>query len=113
MAEFIGWTGVVVYIAAYAFLSLGWMKADRVNYHLLNAIGGICLVIVSYTLSDMPNLFVNLAWIFIALISIIKIVSMKKAARGASKAPNQAGVPSSDFTPFQSSGSRAPGSLKA
>jgi hypothetical protein len=79
MAQFIGWTGVVVYIAAYALLSLGWIKADRVNYHLLNVIGGVCLVIVSYTLSDMPNLFVNLAWIFIAVVSIVRILSTKKA----------------------------------
>jgi hypothetical protein len=88
MAEFIGWTGVIVYIVAYAFLSLGWMRADRVHYHLLNAIGGICLVIVSYALSDMPNLFVNLAWIFIAFISIIKIITMKKAERSGSKVSN-------------------------
>lgn len=80
MAEFIGWAGVAVYIVAYAFLSLGWMKADRINYHLLNALGGICLVIVSYALSDMPNLFVNLAWILIALLSIVKILGVRKTS---------------------------------
>jgi len=78
MIDIIGWTGVVVYVAAYALLSLGWMKADRVNYHALNALGGICLVVIAYHKSDTPNLFVNLIWIMIAGLSIINILRKKR-----------------------------------
>ncbi len=74
MAEIIGWTGVIAYVIAYAMLSLGWMKVDRVGYHVLNAIGGMCLVTIAYTKSDTPNLYVNIIWILIAAFSIVRIL---------------------------------------
>jgi hypothetical protein len=74
----IGWTGVLAYVTAYALLSLGWMRAEGVPYHLLNGLGGICLVIVSYTLMDLPNLVVNAIWIVIAAASIARIYIVRK-----------------------------------
>lgn len=81
MTGIIGWIGVASYVIAYAFLSLGWVKPDRIVYHLLNAVGGICLVIISYDLSDTPNLFVNMIWIVIAVASIIRIWAVGGAKR--------------------------------
>lgn len=78
LLDIIGWVGVIVYVAAYALLSLGWMKADKVNYHALNAVGGICLVVFSFAVDDMPNLFVNLVWIVIAGLSITHILRLRK-----------------------------------
>lgn len=75
--DIIGWAGVIAYVVAYALLSMGWMKADHINYHILNALGGICLAIISYDKADTPNFFVNLVWMVIALISITKLVSLK------------------------------------
>ncbi|NJM26482.1 MAG: hypothetical protein HC859_14380 [Bacteroidia bacterium] len=69
----VGWVGVIVYTVAYVFLSLGYLKAERNVYHILNAVGGICLVVNAYHLSDGPALVVNLVWIAIASGSIIRI----------------------------------------
>lgn len=78
IGEFIGWTGVLAYVAAYGLLSLGWMRAEGVPYHLLNGLGGVCLVIVSYTLMDMPNLVVNAIWIVIAAASLARIYVVRR-----------------------------------
>jgi hypothetical protein len=72
--DLIGWTGVIVYVTAYAFLSAGWLKSDRIHYHLLNAIGGLSLVIYSSSSMDMPNLIVNAVWLTIAMISMARIM---------------------------------------
>ncbi|MCD9019090.1 CBU_0592 family membrane protein [Parachryseolinea silvisoli] len=79
--EIIGWTGVLAYVTAYALLSLGWMRAEGVPYHLLNALGGLCLVVVSYTLMDMPNLVVNALWIVIAAASLLRIYIVRKKSQ--------------------------------
>jgi len=78
LVEIIGWVGVVTYVLAYALLSLGWMKVDEVNYHALNAIAGTCLVVFSFVVDDVPNLFVNLIWIVIAGLSITRILLLKR-----------------------------------
>lgn len=74
----IGWTGTIIYILAYVSLSLGWLRSDKNTYHILNALGGVCLVVNAYNLSDMPSLFVNIAWIIIATVSMIRILHVKK-----------------------------------
>ena len=78
MIEIIGWAGVVAYVVAYGLLSLGKMKPDRVNYHALNAFGGICLVVLSYHKADTPNLIVNVIWVVIASLSILRILKIKR-----------------------------------
>lgn len=78
MFEIIGWSGVVIYLVAYALLAIGWVRADRINYHALNAAGALCLVVFSYHMSDRPNLVVNLVWIFIASASILRIIVVGK-----------------------------------
>lgn len=78
MIDTIGWAGVIIYLVAYGLLSLGQLKADKINYHALNALAGLCLVIFSYHLADEPNLVVNLAWIVIALISMVRIVVLRR-----------------------------------
>jgi hypothetical protein len=76
--EIVGWIGVIVYVAAYGLLSLGWLKADRSLYHVLNGIGGLALVIHSNAAHDMPNVIVNAVWLGIAALSILKIISYRK-----------------------------------
>lgn len=78
MIDTIGWTGVVIYLVAYGLLGLGLLSADKVNYHVLNALAGVCLVVFSYHLADEPNLVVNLVWIALAIVSMVRIVAFKR-----------------------------------
>jgi hypothetical protein len=68
----IGWIGALSYVLGYLLLSLRVVSAERVTFHLLNSIGGCCLVIHSVFLNDIPNFFVNLVWMLIALYSIVR-----------------------------------------
>ncbi|MEH6682599.1 MAG: hypothetical protein V7724_18805 [Sediminicola sp.] len=63
----IGWIGALVFILAYLLLSLQILSAKKKLYHVLNAIGGICLIINAVHLRDFPNLVVNAVWAVIAL----------------------------------------------
>lgn len=77
LVQFVGWVGVVAYVVSYALLSFGKLKADSILYQLLNACGGVCLVIFSFSLADLPNVAVNLIWIVIAVISLVRIIRFK------------------------------------
>jgi hypothetical protein len=77
--QVIGWAGVVAYVASYALLSFGYLGADSIRYQLLNALGGICLVIFSLSLADIPNVAVNAIWILIAIVSLVRILRTRKA----------------------------------
>ncbi|WP_206609907.1 CBU_0592 family membrane protein [Maribellus luteus] len=70
----IGWLGAIIFVVAYLFLSIKLLSAEKVIYHILNALGGICLVINSVYLNDTPNLFVNAVWAVIAFFCIYKII---------------------------------------
>lgn len=74
----IGWLGAVAFVVAYLLLSLQVLSAERVLYHILNAVGGICLVINSVFLDDAPNFFVNLIWAVIALFAVYRIQKTSK-----------------------------------
>lgn len=76
--QIIGWTGTLAYIAAYICVSLRILKSDTHFYHALNAVGGVCLVINAFSLTDTPAIVVNVAWIIIAFVSMIRIRHTKK-----------------------------------
>ncbi len=70
----IGWMGALVYLIAYFLLGIKIISAEKTLFHILNAIGGFCLVINSIFLKDMPNFVLNIAWAGIALYSTVQIV---------------------------------------
>ncbi len=74
----IGWIGAVSFVIAYFLLSIHILSANKVLYHLLNAVGALCLVINSVFLNDGPNFFVNIIWMGIAIYSTGRIINHKK-----------------------------------
>jgi lipid-A-disaccharide synthase-like uncharacterized protein len=81
--DVIGWTGVVVYVAAYALLSADIIKANRYAYHAMNAFGAVALVIYSNAVADVPNVVVNAIWLFIAAVSLLKMLRKRKVEASA------------------------------
>ena len=79
----VGWIGAITFIMAYFLLSTKRLSADKITYHALNALGGLCLVINSWSLNDTPTLFVNFVWMGIALYSVLRIliISTKKISQ--------------------------------
>ena len=70
--EYTGWLGAVIFIVAYLLLSLEYISAKNYLYHILNALGAICLVLNAVLISDYPNIFVNAVWGLIAFLAIYK-----------------------------------------
>jgi len=69
---YVGWLGAVIFIVAYLLLSLEYISAKKYLYHILNALGAICLVINAVVIDDYPNIFVNGIWGLIALFAVYK-----------------------------------------
>lgn len=59
---YIGWLGAIIFIIAYLLLSLEYISAKKHLYHILNALGAICLVLNAIVINDYPNIFVNAIW---------------------------------------------------
>ncbi len=70
---YIGWIGSILYILAYFLLVRGTLSAQKNAYHILNALGGGCLIINGASLNDFPNIVVNSLWAAMAVFMIFKI----------------------------------------
>lgn len=78
IVSIVGWIGVVSYVVAYVLLTFGWLPANTTRYHLLNAVGGTCLVVHASSHYDLPDLVVNIVWTLIAAFAIARIVASRK-----------------------------------
>jgi hypothetical protein len=70
MHEIIGWIGAFLYIIAYFLVSIKKIRADQLNFQLLNISGGICLIVNSLHQSDYPSVFTNGVWAGIGIFAI-------------------------------------------
>jgi hypothetical protein len=77
--EIIGWLGAVLFISAYFLLSIDKLKSNKIPYQLMNILGGLCLVINSYNLSDAPNFILNLIWICIGFMAVFNIIRSQRS----------------------------------
>ncbi len=78
MVEVIGWLGAVFYIGAYFLLSINKLRAERPFYHVLNALGALCLIINALAINDSPNFFINFIWMVIASVTVYRIVNYSR-----------------------------------
>jgi lipid-A-disaccharide synthase-like uncharacterized protein len=78
ISEIIGWIGSALFIIPYFLLSINKLDAKKMPYQLMNILGGLCLVVISYDTNDKPNLFTNLIWIVIGFYAIVMMARRKK-----------------------------------
>jgi len=67
-----GWYGVVAIVTAYALASFGVLHPRDLEYQLLNASGALAMVLEASHRKDWPPVVLNLIWITIAIISIVR-----------------------------------------
>lgn len=72
-----GWSGMLLVLLAYFFLSVKKLKFNSIIYNLLNAFGGAGLVVSTFVTKSWPSVALNLIWIAIAAFSIYKKASVK------------------------------------
>lgn len=70
--EVIGWYGVFAVLIGYFSISMHLLTAQSMLYFLLNATGALSIVIHSWHKKDLQPMILNLIWLSIALIGIIR-----------------------------------------
>jgi hypothetical protein len=70
--DIIGWTGSVMVVLAYALNMYKRMASDSVAYYGLNIAGSACLIVNTIYHHAIPSAVVNIIWVFIALLALVR-----------------------------------------
>ncbi|MFL7869654.1 MAG: hypothetical protein AB8I58_12545 [Anaerolineales bacterium] len=68
--DVLGWVGTVLYLVAYALISVKKVEGDSLFYQGMNIVAGILLVINTFYWRAYPSLGLNAVWIGIALFTL-------------------------------------------
>ena len=74
----LGWVGTVLYLIAYALVSIKKVEGDSLFYQGMNILAGILLVINTFYWRAYPSLGLNVAWIGIALFTLGRKYAIQK-----------------------------------
>ncbi len=72
MLELIGWLGVSLVISAYLLNTLGILGSQALLYLVMNGAGAIGIMVHSYHRRDYQPLVLNMIWLLIAVLGIIR-----------------------------------------
>jgi len=70
LIDVLGWLGTVLYLVAYALISLKKVEGDSALYQGLNIVAGILLIVNTFYWRAYPSLGLNVAWIGIAVFTL-------------------------------------------
>ncbi|MEO5603400.1 MAG: hypothetical protein ABIR06_20945 [Cyclobacteriaceae bacterium] len=70
--EIIGWAGSIAVLLAYGLNSYQKITSGSLVFSLLNLTGGLLLIVYTIYKDALANTFVNLVWVVIAIISMVK-----------------------------------------
>ena len=65
-----GWVGTILYLVAYALVSMKKVEGDSVLYQGMNVLAGILLIINTVYLQAYPSAGLNVAWVGIGLFTL-------------------------------------------
>jgi hypothetical protein len=72
LIEILGWIASILIVGSYALNITGRLSAKSKTYVTANIIGGIFFVINTYYHQAYPSMLVNVIWVIIALLMILK-----------------------------------------
>jgi hypothetical protein len=72
LIEILGWIASILIVGSYALNITGRLSAKSKTYVTANIIGGIFFVINTYYHQAYPSMLVNVIWVIIALVMILK-----------------------------------------
>lgn len=73
LIETIGWSGIVLILAAYILLSMGRMDGRARAYQWMNVVGAACFILNSGYNGAIPSATLNVAWAGIGLYTLWRI----------------------------------------
>jgi len=68
--DILGWTGTILYLLAYALISLKKVEGDSLLYQGINIAAGALLIANTFYWRAYPSLGLNVAWIGIAVYTL-------------------------------------------
>ena len=70
LIEILGWTGSILYLLAYALVSIKKAEGDSLLYQGMNVMAGMLVVIYTLSLGAYATTGLNAAWIAIGLFTL-------------------------------------------
>ena len=70
LINLLGWTGSVLYLLAYALVSMKKTQGDSLLYQGMNIAAGLLLVIYSFALDAYATIGLNAVWAAIGLLTL-------------------------------------------
>jgi len=78
LSDVLGWVGAALLLGAYALVSMRKLEGDSVAFQLLNLLGSGFLIVNSAYYGAYPSVGVNVVWISIAVVAIVKSVIARR-----------------------------------
>ena len=72
LIDIIGWIGSVLVIIAYALNIAKRLASDSTWYYLMNIVGSGCLIANTFYHHAIPSAVVNIIWVAIAMVALIR-----------------------------------------
>jgi hypothetical protein len=79
LVDMLGWIGTVLYLVAYALVSLKKEELDSVLYQGINILAGILLIINTYYWHAYPSVGLNAAWLGIGVLTLGRKYLVRKS----------------------------------
>ena len=70
LIDILGWTGSILYVLAYALVSMKKTEGDSVLYQGMNIFAGVLLVIYTLALGAFATTGLNAVWVAIGLFTL-------------------------------------------
>lgn len=70
LINILGWTGSVLYLLAYALVSMKKAEGDSILYQGMNIVAGVLLVIYTLSLDAYATTGLNAVWVAIGLFTL-------------------------------------------
>lgn len=80
LMEVVGWIGAVLILAGYGLLSAGKLDASSPTYQWLNVVGATGFIANSGWNGAWPSAALNVVWVGIGLVALIRIFGRRRAA---------------------------------
>ena len=77
--EVVGWVGALLILAAYGLLSAGKLDAKSPVYQWLNVVGAVGFILNSGWNGAWPSAALNVVWVGIGAVALVRILSKKRA----------------------------------
>jgi FtsH-binding integral membrane protein len=81
LIEVIGWAGSIAILVAYGLNSYQKITSSSLTFTLLNLFGGLMLIGYTIYKDALPNTFVNLVWVIIAIIALAKNIQQRTSKK--------------------------------